>query len=114
MASDDRAQVPNGTCSPDHEREGAAGSSANTTTTTTSSSWFSSVPTPIKRVFDQFPRKTYPPNPVPRRADAGNDPRVNRLYVFTDAQGAAEGAPSFNPQCLKWQVASPTPKSLDE
>ncbi|KAF9884149.1 hypothetical protein FE257_002270 [Aspergillus nanangensis] len=61
-----------------------------------------SVPAPIKRIFDHFPLVTYPPNDLPLRA--GSSIRGNRLFVFTDAKGARRGSPSFNPQCLKWQV----------
>lgn len=61
-----------------------------------------SVPAPIKRIFDRFPLVTYPSNDLPH--SAWSDKRGNRLYVFTDAAGARHGRPSFNPQCLKWQV----------
>lgn len=61
-----------------------------------------SVPAPIKRFFDHFPLVTYPPNDLPQRALSSR--RGNRLFVFTDAAGARHGSPSFNPQCLKWQV----------
>ncbi|KAL1998491.1 hypothetical protein VTN02DRAFT_6080 [Thermoascus thermophilus] len=63
---------------------------------------FFSVPAPIKRIFDQFPLTTYPPNDVPRRLPSVPD--GNRLFVFIDAAGAKHGRPSFNPQCLKWQA----------
>lgn len=63
---------------------------------------FFSVPAPIKRIFDRFPLVTYPSNDLPH--SAWSDKRGNRLYVFTDAAGARHGRPSFNPQCLKWQV----------
>lgn len=61
-----------------------------------------SIPAPIKRIFDRFPLATYPPNDLPQRARSSR--RGNRLFVFTDAAGARHGSPSFNPQCLKWQV----------
>ena len=67
-------------------------------------SHFFSVPAPIKRVFDRYPLTTYPPNDLPRRADT--NPDRNKLFVFTDAAGAKHGRPSFNPQCLKWQVCA--------
>ena len=61
------------------------------------------VPAPIKRIFDRFPLTTYPPNDLPQRLETNE--RGNRLFVFTDASGARHGKPSFNPQCLKWQVS---------
>jgi metaxin len=60
------------------------------------------VPAPIKRIFDQFPLVTYPPNDLPQRSSSSRS--GNRLFVFTDAAGARHEKPSFNPQCLKWQV----------
>lgn len=64
---------------------------------------FFSVPAPIKRIFDRFPLTTYPPNDLPERS--GTNPQGNRLFVFADATSARRGKPSFNPQCLKWQVS---------
>lgn len=64
--------------------------------------YFFSVPAPIKRIFDKFPLTTYPPNDLPRRIAASAN--ENKLYVFIDPAGARHGRPSFNPQCLKWQV----------
>ena len=61
-----------------------------------------SVPTPIKRIFDRFPLVTYPPNELPRRS--APHARRNRLFVFIDIAGALQREPSFNPQCLRWQV----------
>ncbi|PLB43533.1 putative mitochondrial outer membrane protein [Aspergillus steynii IBT 23096] len=61
-----------------------------------------SIPAPIKRIFDQFPLVTLPPNDLPQRT--GTSRRGNSLFVFTDAAGARRGRPSFNPQCLKWQA----------
>lgn len=63
---------------------------------------FFTVPAPIKRLFDKFPLTTYPANEIPQRLQFHD--KVNQLFVFTDAQGARDGRPSFNPQCLKWQV----------
>ncbi|KAB8073145.1 hypothetical protein BDV29DRAFT_140554 [Aspergillus leporis] len=60
------------------------------------------VPAPIKRIFDQFPLVTYPPNDLPQRSSSSRS--GNRLFVFTDAAGARHEKPSFNPQCLKWQA----------
>ena len=64
-----------------------------------------SVPAPIKRVFDTFPLITYGANPLPLPHQTFASPSENRLFVFTNRQGAKRGAPSFNPQCLKWQVS---------
>lgn len=63
---------------------------------------FFSVPAPVKRVFDRFPLITYPENDLPYHAWSTR--RGNQLFVFSDVAGARRGAPSFNPQCLKWQV----------
>lgn len=72
-----------------------------------SSSIFS-VPAPIKQLFDQFPLLTYPVNEFPQRVPQHGNAHV--LYVFTTDQGALQGAPSYNPACLKWQVRlSPNP-----
>ena len=60
------------------------------------------VPAPIKRIFDQFPLVTYSPDDLPQRGASNRT--GNRLLVFTDAAGAKSHKPSFNPQCLKWQV----------
>lgn len=61
-----------------------------------------SVPAPIKRIFDKFPLVTLPSNDLPRRSNTTQN--GNKLFVFTDRTGAKHGRPSFNPQCLKWQV----------
>ncbi|KAF2276352.1 uncharacterized protein EI97DRAFT_467062 [Westerdykella ornata] len=60
------------------------------------------VPAPIKRLFDKFPLRTYPANELPLRAPRHRDENV--LYVFTTDEGVRNGAPSFNPSCLKWQT----------
>lgn len=65
---------------------------------------FFSVPAPIKRIFDRFPLTTYPPNGLPERT--GTNTQGNRLFIFTDTTNARHGRPSFNPQCLKWQVST--------
>lgn len=63
---------------------------------------FFTVPAPIKQLFDKFPLATYPANDLPQRSVS---PQLgSQLFVFTDAAGARRGRPSFNPQCLKWQV----------
>lgn len=83
--------------------DGRDAAAASTTQSSSSPArHFFSVPPPIKRVFDKFPLTTYPPNDIPQRFPAV--PGENRLFVFTDAAGAQHGRPSFNPQCLKWQV----------
>lgn len=64
--------------------------------------WFS-IPTPVKKLFDQVPVVVYPPNPLPRRAP--KPARLPSLYVFSKEGDAAAGRPSFNPSCLKWQVS---------
>jgi len=64
-----------------------------------------SVPAPIKQLFDQFPLLTYPVNDLPQRAPQHRNAHV--LHVFTTDNGAARGAPSYNPACLKWQVSPP-------
>lgn len=62
-----------------------------------------SIPAPVKKLFDQVPLVTYPPNDLPQRAPKSS--RIPSLYVFADAGNAAAGRPSFNPSCLKWQVS---------
>jgi hypothetical protein len=63
-----------------------------------------SIPTPLKRLFDLVPVVVYPPNQLPQRAPKSS--RVPSLYIFSTAQDAAAGRPSFNPSCLKWQVSA--------
>jgi len=63
---------------------------------------FFHIPAPLKRVFDQYPRVTYEENERPLRAP--RETREHVLHVFTTAQDAKNGRPSFNPGCLKWQV----------
>lgn len=60
------------------------------------------VPTPIKQLFDKFPLITYPMNDPPQRAPREHNTPI--LHIFTTKDGAAKGAPSYNPACLKWQV----------
>ena len=64
---------------------------------------FFSIPAPVKKLFDQVPVLTYPPNHLPQRAP--KPARVPSLYVFSKEDDAAAGKPSFNPSCLKWQVS---------
>lgn len=64
------------------------------------------IPAPLRRLFTRFPLYTTPENPLPARcasATPGAD-GAPILYLFTDEEGAASGAPSYNPPCLKWQV----------
>ncbi|KAL5398298.1 hypothetical protein PMIN02_001602 [Paraphaeosphaeria minitans] len=60
------------------------------------------VPTPIKQLFDCFPLLTYSPNDLPQRAPRHRD--AHTLFVFATEQQATDGAPSYNPVCLKWQA----------
>ena len=62
------------------------------------------IPPPLKRLFDTFPLVTYPANQLPLRAPRNR--HQHALYVFTTADGAVSGAPSYNPSCLKWQVST--------
>lgn len=64
--------------------------------------WFTT-PSSIKSLFDNFPLRTYPPNEL-SPCDA-QDATQHRLYIFTTAEGARLGSPSYNPSCLKWQVS---------
>lgn len=63
---------------------------------------FFSIPAPIKTLFDYVPVLVYPPNELPQRAPRPS--RIPTLYVFSREEDVAEGNPSFNPGCLKWQV----------
>lgn len=75
--------------------------SKSTSAAISSPSWLKT-PQFIKRVFDKFPLQTYPSNELPQRA--AKPKSSHSLYMFTTAQGAEEGRPSFNPGCLRWQV----------
>lgn len=63
-----------------------------------------SIPTPMKQLFDRFPIFSYSANELPQRAPRKRD--AHTLYVFTTDRGVEQGAPSFNPGCLKWQVGA--------
>lgn len=63
------------------------------------------VPPVIKHIFDKFPLTTYPANDLPQRFPSRR--HENQLFVFSDAASARRGRPSYNPQCLKWQVRHP-------
>ncbi|EZF78583.1 hypothetical protein H113_00314 [Trichophyton rubrum MR1459] len=92
-------------------------------------SWLPAIPKPVKRLFDQFPLVTYPPNTAPASSysysasastastaspasststdanvGANGRPDEHRLYIFTSADAARNGRPSVNPQCLMWQA----------
>ncbi|ERF77143.1 hypothetical protein EPUS_09316 [Endocarpon pusillum Z07020] len=60
------------------------------------------LPSPVKRIFDKFPLKTYPANDLPRRSPPIG--HFDTLHIFTTQEGALQHAPSFNPACLKWQA----------
>ena len=64
---------------------------------------FFTVPPPIKRLFDKFPLTTYPANDLPQRSPSRR--HDNQLFVFSTPTNARHGRPSYNPQCLKWQVS---------
>ncbi|KAF9882118.1 hypothetical protein CkaCkLH20_00154 [Colletotrichum karsti] len=64
-------------------------------------SWFD-VPAPVAALFRRFPLAVLPPNDLPLRSPSRGDSPV--LYVFVSAEDAANGRPSFNPSCLKWQT----------
>lgn len=64
--------------------------------------WFTTPPA-IKRLFDKFPLQTHSVNELPWRTAEHRDRHA--LYIFTTKKGAENGAPSFNPGCLKWQVS---------
>lgn len=63
------------------------------------------VPAPVKRLFDKFPLVTYSANELPLRAP--RERQRHQLYIFTTEDGALRGEASFNPSCLKWQVRRP-------
>lgn len=72
---------------------------------------FFTVPTPIKALFDKFPLATYPANDIPQRTPFRR--QENQLFVFSEPANARHGRPSFNPQCLKWQVCcDPRPQGF--
>ncbi|KUL88642.1 hypothetical protein ZTR_05118 [Talaromyces verruculosus] len=62
------------------------------------------VPAPVKRIFDKFPLTTYEAEELPGNVHTSGSSERNRLFVFIDPKQAATGAPSFNPQCLRWQA----------
>ena len=68
--------------------------------------WFTT-PSSIKRLFNNFPLRTYPPNELPQRET--RDGTQHRLYIFTTPEEADSGSPSYNPSCLKWQASLPAP-----
>lgn len=64
------------------------------------------IPPVLKAVFDFFPLKTVPNDPLPSGCPQPS-PDTPSLYVFTTPEDAALRNPSFNPSCLKWQVYTP-------
>ncbi|PTB68693.1 hypothetical protein BBK36DRAFT_1112905 [Trichoderma citrinoviride] len=75
--------------------------------------WFA-VPAPVRELFKLFPLATLPPEALPERSPEASSSSSSsssssrdrpRLYVFARSwEDAANGRPSFNPQCLKWQT----------
>lgn len=63
------------------------------------------IPSPLRRLFNHFPLRTTPSNPLPARCAVAGPGDTPILFVFTDEEGARIGSPSFNPACLKWQVS---------
>jgi metaxin len=63
------------------------------------------VPAPVKRVFDRFPLISYEAEEIPASLHKSGSSERNRLFVFIGPEQATKGAPSFNPQCLRWQVS---------
>lgn len=78
-----------------------SGDAVATTDKKGAKSWFS-IPTPLKRVFDQFPLIVYAENALPIRARRKGASNV--FYIFTTEEDARFARASFNPSCLKWQV----------
>lgn len=93
-----------------HEKNGAHEEAADVPSprtrqhTNTRSDWRDKVgiPEPIKRVFRKFPLVTYDANNLPITSPAHRNEHT--LWLWTTPEGAATGALSFNPSCLKWQV----------
>ncbi|KAK3114482.1 phosphatidylserine decarboxylase [Teratosphaeriaceae sp. CCFEE 6253] len=59
-------------------------------------------PHPLKALFDRTPLLTYAANDLPLRAPRNRS--THTLHVFTTAEDARYGRPSFNPTCLRWQT----------
>lgn len=92
--------------SPDKNNGKSANEQKDVTSKNHATSWFA-IPAPLKRLFDHFPLVTYSESQLPTRAfktRSANDV----LHVFTNERDAANGRPSFNPSCLKWQVRTDT------
>lgn len=70
----------------------------------------SSIPIPpaLKRLFDAFPLRAYPPNALPARCrpPTSSSPPRPLLHIYTTPQAAAAGLPSGDPLCLQWQVTA--------
>ena len=67
------------------------------------------IPAPLRRLFNRFPLRTTPENPLPARCAVAAPDDTPILFVFTDEEGARKGLPSYNPACLKWQVCTVPP-----
>lgn len=63
------------------------------------------VPAPVKQIFDRFPLVSYQAEAIPGGGRTNESAKRNRLFVFIEPEQATKGAPSFNPQCLRWQVS---------
>ncbi|TLD21494.1 hypothetical protein PspLS_09119 [Pyricularia sp. CBS 133598] len=67
------------------------------------------IPAPLQRLFARFPLYTYPANDLPARCPRPRESNsrsssLPTLFVFISDEDAANGRPSFNPTCLKWQT----------
>lgn len=75
-----------------------------------------SAPAPIRALFKSFPLAVHPAEALPARSSTYDDDATNaalpRLYIFARDDEAKAGLPSYNPQCLKWQVSSVPPPFL--
>ncbi|KAF2137509.1 uncharacterized protein K452DRAFT_321748 [Aplosporella prunicola CBS 121167] len=60
------------------------------------------IPPPVKRLFNKFPLVVYAANELPARSPRAR--HQHALYIFATPDGAVRGHPSFNPGCLKWQA----------
>jgi hypothetical protein len=60
------------------------------------------VPAPLRELFARFPLQTYNANELPLSAPTRRS--EYSLHVFSTAEDAKNGRPSYNPSCLKWQV----------
>jgi hypothetical protein len=103
----ERTAVSQMTMTAERSDQEVASQSSRRALSTPSRSIFA-VPAPIKQLFDRFPLLTYAPNNLPQRAPTYRD--AHTLFIFATEREAAEGAPSYNPACLKWQVWKQIPR----